>query len=249
MANSEIANTPDAPADSTAAEEARSLVRGAFKAALATLDAKTGGPYASLITVATATDGSPLFLISTLARHTKNLAADARASLLFDGTTGLGDPLEGGRVSLFGSARKAEDEHARARFLARHPTAAQYADFADFGFYRLEIDGAHFVGGFGRIHELPPEALLTDVSQAMALLEAERDIIEHMNAEHADAVALYATRLLGGEPGPWRFAGCDPEGCDLVLDDQALRLLFPGRVTTPKEIRSVLAELARQARD
>lgn len=230
------------------ARAARRLVRGAFKAALATRHASTGYPYASLITVATEPDGIPVFLISGLAQHTKNLADDDRASILFDGTSGLGDPLQGGRVSVFGRAARTDSATARARFLARHPEAAGYADFADFAFYRLAVEGAHYVGGFGRIHDLTAEQLRTATEDAAALIEAEADIVAHMNEDHADAVALYATRLLGAAPGAWRFAACDPEGCDLVLEDRALRLDFPSRVTSPVEARKALVALVERAR-
>lgn len=229
--------------------EAKRLLRCGLKAALATIDRETGYPYASLITVATSAGGAPVFLISRLAKHTTNLLADPRASILYDGTGGLGDPLEGGRISLRGEAHPIDDPRAEARFLARHPSARSYAGFADFSFYGLRIEGAHYVGGFGSIHDFSPEDLLTPLGGAEALLDAEPDIVEHMNEDHADAVELYATKLLGAPPGAWRFAGCDPDGCDLVLEDRALRLDFPQRVTSPQTVRTTLARLARKARN
>ncbi|MGI9383582.1 MAG: HugZ family protein [Methyloligellaceae bacterium] len=228
--------------------DARELMRRGLKAALATSDADSGRPHASLVTVATEPGGAPLFLISTLAQHTQNLLKDARACLLFDGTDGLGDPLEGGRVSVFGRAEGTDDKTARRRFLARHPSAELYVDFSDFAFYRLAIQGAHYVGGFGRIHDLTPEDLLTETAGAETLIAAEDDIVAHMNADHADAIALYATRLLGGPKGDWRFAGCDPEGCDLVQGDRALRLTFPEPAATPDDVRQTLVALVQKAR-
>lgn len=236
------------PAPADPATAARRLIRRAAKAALATIHARTGYPYASLITVATQPDCSPIFLISRLAQHTQNLLADNRASILFDGTDGLGDPLQGGRVSLHGRAHAVDGEAVRRRFLARHPEAAGYADFGDFSFYRLDAEGAHYVGGFGRIHDLAADDLRTPVDDAGALIEAEAEIVAHMNSDHADAVELYATRLLGASPGAWRFVACDPEGCDLALADRMLRLEFPERVTTPEAARRALVELVRKAR-
>lgn len=229
-----------------AAVAAKRLMRRALKAALATTHESTGFPYASLITVASEPDGTPVFLISTLAQHTKNLLADPRASILFDGTDGLGDPLQGGRISVYGRAEKTGD--ARARFLARHPEAEGYADFADFAFWRLAVEGAHYVGGFGRIHDLSGADLMTQTSAAGALIAAEAGIVEHMNDDHADAIELYATRLLGAEPGAWRMSGCDPDGCDLLLGAQALRLDFPAPVANPEEARKTLVALVQQAR-
>ncbi|GAB4227082.1 MAG: pyridoxamine 5'-phosphate oxidase family protein [Methyloligellaceae bacterium] len=231
-----------------AAAQARSLMRRALKGALATLDADSTAPYASLITLATACDGTPLFLISTLARHTRNLLADSRCSILFDGTSGLADPLQGGRVSVSGRAVPTADEDAKRRFLARHPEAASYAGFADFSLYALEIGAAHYVGGFGEIHDLAPDDLLLPLDDSAALIAAEAEIVAHMNSDHADAVRLYATRLLGGEDGAWRLSGCDPEGCDLLLGETTLRLVFPAPVTSPEAARAQFVALAREAR-
>lgn len=102
-------------------DEAKRLIRRGLKASLATIDRETGYPYASLITVATSPEGAPVFLISKFAKHTGNLLADPRASVLYDGTDGLGDPLQGGRVSLWGEAHPDDDPRVRSRFLARHP--------------------------------------------------------------------------------------------------------------------------------
>jgi putative heme iron utilization protein len=140
------------------------------------------------------------------------------------------------------------DPAARARFLSRNPSAAAYADFEDFAFYALRVEGAHFVGGFGRINDLTPEQLKTDISDAEALILAESEIVAHMNADHADAVQLYATKLLGAPEGDWRFVSCDPLGCDLVCGETGLRLDFPERVTTPQAVRKVLVEMAQSAR-
>lgn len=226
----------------------RRIMRRALKASLATISHATGTPYASLVMVAMHADGAPLTLISTLAEHTKNLSKDPRASLLFDETEGLGDPLEGARVTVSGVMERTEDPKVRARFLNRHPAAADYVDFEDFAFYTLRVEGAHFIGGFGRINDITAEKLKTDISDAAALLEAETDIVEHMNADHADAVALYAAKLLGARQGEWRFVSCDPQGCDLVLGETGLRLDFPSRVTTPQEARKALVELTQRAR-
>jgi putative heme iron utilization protein len=230
------------------ARAARRLVRTALKGALATLDRETGHPYASLILVATDPGGAPLFLISRLALHTRNLEKDQRASVLVDGTGGLGDPLTGGRLTLTGWARPSASPAALRRFLARHPSAEGYAGFADFSTYRLEVSGGHYIGGFGRIVDLAPAALLTDVADAHALIEAEPGIVAHMNNDHADAVALYATALAGAEPGDWRMSGIDPDGADLLHCTSAARIDFPSRVRTPGEARAMLVSQMQQAR-
>src|SRR4051812_23166484 len=127
---------------------AKRLLREALSGALATLMPETGDPYCSLVNVATATDGTPLLLLSTLAVHTKNLRADPRASLMLDERK-AGDPLEGARVMLMGTLVQTDETAARARYLARHPEAEAFASFSDFGFYRMRFTRIHLVAGFG----------------------------------------------------------------------------------------------------
>jgi heme iron utilization protein len=262
---SETLGTQTTP-DAGAAADARTLVRQALKAALATLDrgapvrgadhppgnpsgATPGHPYVSLVTVAAMPDGRPVLLLSGLALHTQNLQADARASLLFDAASLAGDPLAGGRVTLIGRMVAAAPA-ARERFLNRHPAARQYADFGDFAFYELAVERAHFIGGFGRIVRLTGAQMVNAVDDAAALVAAEADIIAHMNADHAAALNLYATHA-GAPPAPgsnWRLVGCDPEGLDLLNGEHALRVAFDQRVTKPDACRHVLARMAATAR-
>jgi putative heme iron utilization protein len=128
----QVNNSSQTPEKAEIAADARTLTRGAFKGSLASLDSPTGSPYASLITLATDAAGAPIFLISTLARHTRNLVDDPRAAILIDGSGVAADPLQGARLTLSGRAVKASDDAVRRRFLARHPEAAFYADFPDF---------------------------------------------------------------------------------------------------------------------
>jgi putative heme iron utilization protein len=143
---------------------------------------------------------------------------------------------------------KTESADARRRDLAYQPEAEMFADFADFAFYELKLKGAHLVAGFGRIVDLSAADVLTDVSGAEAMLEAEASAVEHMNADHAETCRLYATKLLGAPDGAWHCVGCDPEGLDLQCERTGLRLPFPQRVTQPGALRAVLKTLAEQAR-
>ena len=236
---------PDTTFD--ARNSAKKLLREGRSGALATLMAGTGDPYCSLVNVATAIDGSPLLLLSKLALHTKNILADARVSLMLDERK-PGDPLEGARVMLMGTIAVTSDPAARAAYLRRQPEAEMFLGFADFAFYQIALTRAHLVAGFGRIVDLKPEDVLTDVSDARALVEAETGAIAHMNADHAEACRLYATKLLGGADGDWRCVGIDPEGLELQDGRMALRLNFPQRVTAPGPLRAVLKQLAEQAR-
>lgn len=210
----------------------------------------SGDPYCSLVNIASDVDGSPILLISRLAVHTKNVVADPRVSLMLD-ERAPGDPLEGARIMLLGKAEEAGTEQRkvlRRRYLNAHPSAENYADFADFSFFLIRPSGLHLVAGFGRIVDLKAEQFLTDVSDADGLLEAEQGAIDHMNADHRDALGLYATRLLAAEQADWRCTGCDPDGLDLAADGKTLRLDFPERVTSPDALRKMLVRLADEAR-
>ena len=233
--------------DFNPAVAAKKLLREGRSGALATLMPGSGDPYCSLVNVATAADGAPLLLISRLAVHTKNVLADPRVSLMIDERK-EGDPLQGARVMLMGSAAVSEDPDVRRRYLDRQPEAEMFAGFGDFAFYRVALKGAHLVAGFGRIVDLKPEDILTPIDDAGELTAAEPDIVAHMNADHADTCRLYATKLLGAPDGAWRCVGCDPEGLELQLERMALRLPFPQRVRAPGPLRAVLKELADKAR-
>ena len=226
---------------------AKKLLREGRSGALATLMPGTGDPYCSLVNVATDFTGAPLLLLSTLAIHTKNLLADNRVSLMLDERKD-GDPLEGARVMLMGSCAKTAGPAVRSLYLRRHPEAEMFAGFGDFAFYRMEIARAHLVAGFGRIVDLKPADILTDLSDAQPLVDAADDAIAHMNADHAEACRLYATKLLGAPDGDWRCTGIDPDGIELQLGQTALRLPFPQRVTAPGPLRAVLKQLADDAR-
>jgi putative heme iron utilization protein len=228
-------------------QAAKKLLREGRSGALATLMSASGDPYCSLVNVATTAEGAPLLLLSRLALHTKNILADARVSLMLDERK-PGDPLEGARVMLMGIAAPTQDEEARRRYLDRQPEANVFAGFGDFGFYRIALKGAHLVAGFGRIVDLKPLDLLTDLDGADDVVAAEPEIVAHMNADHAEAVRLYAVKLLGALEGAWRCVGCDPEGLELQLGRLALRLRFPARVTSAGALRQVLKRLAEQAR-
>ena len=244
-------NAPAADFDAVAV--AKALLRATRAGALATIDRNTGHPFASLVNVATDIDGSPLILVSRLATHTANLENDGRASLLL-ASAGRGDPLAHPRLTVLGTfapvARQdAAEPRLRRRFLARHPKSELYAGFADFSFWRLDVVSAHLNAGFARAADLKAADVMTDcLGRASDLIDAEAGAVAHMNADHAEAVRLYATKLLGADDGPWRLTGLDPEGIDLAQSDATLRLPFLQRVTTAEALRKALVDLAAQAR-
>lgn len=231
---------------------AKSLLRSIRAGTLATLDRNTGHPFASLVNVATDVDGSPLILVSRLSTHTANIEVDGRASILL-AQTGKGDPLAHPRLTVLGEMVRlapegADQARVRRRFLARHPKSELYAGFADFSFWRMTIASAHLNGGFARAADLTADDVRADLAGADALIAAEPEAVAHMNADHAEACRLYATRLLGEPEGAWKMTGIDPDGADLALGDRTARLAFPQRVTEPGDLRQVLVTLAGRAR-
>ena len=242
---------PGLPAGYDGLGEAKRLLRGVKVAALGTIERAGGFPLATLTTIATDHDGSPILLMSQLSAHTKNLDADPRASVLL-AQGGKGDPLAHPRVTIVGRAIRQTDpairERLKARFLRRNPKAALYADFGDFAFWRLAVEAAHLNGGFAKAADFPAADILTSLDGADDLIAAEEGALVHMNADHPEALALYATRLAGEPAGRWRATGLDPEGIDLAAGDMTTRVAFPRRVNGPGDLRAVLAEMAAAAR-
>lgn len=214
-----------------AKEMVRRIVRSAATAALGTLTTE-GGPFVTLVTVATDIDGAPLVLLSGLAAHTRHLARDGRASLLMQPPADEGkDPLTGARVTVLGSFQPvARDEasHARllGRFLARHPEAEGYAGFDDFSMHRLMVDGIHLVAGFGRIARLSATDILVPAAQAAVFAAAEPSLL----------------RDLYWDTGGHRLVAVDPDGVD-IMDEGVRRRSFRRRANDPGEVPDLLAEI------
>ena len=223
-------------------KQARAMVRRSLKGALGTLDQTSGAPYVSMVGVATDTAGQPILLLSTLARHTANLAADPRASLLLDHTDASGDPVSGQRLTLTGRLEPACDASVRRRYLARHPSAAVYADFADFSFWRLEIQSGHSIAGFGRIQQMRGKDLRLEPDGLGPFSAGEATLVDDWNAAMPVRLQRLVASLppaadvaVGQDAGPcphdsWTITGVDPEGVDLRAGTATSRLSFPGRI-------------------
>jgi putative heme iron utilization protein len=230
---------PPPPAE--AVSEAKRLLRVARTAALATLDRASGAPLTTLVSVASDYDGAPLLLLSGLAQHTRNLAADPRGSLLLTSPPGRGDPLNRPRLTIGGQVVAHLEPSARARLLARNPKSKLYASFADFSVFRMDISAVHFNGGFARAAALAPADILTDLAGAEALIATEAALLEEVNARDA---ALRA-RLAGAEGADkrraWRAIGVDPEGLDLAAGARAARASFAAPAPSLAAWRKALA--------
>src|SRR5262245_8713116 len=216
--------------DAEAIRLARTLVRTARYGAPAALEPGSGAPLASRVAVATELDGTPLSLVSRLSEHTGAILADPRCSLLL-GEPGKGDPLAHPRISLRCRAQKLErgtvdQTHAQRRYLNRQPKAKLYANFADFSFFRLAVEQAALNGGFGRAHKLTRADLISVHSANVGLADAEQPAIDHMNADHRDAIDVYARAFAKASGGGWTITGIDAEGLDVALGDDSRRIVF-----------------------
>ncbi|MDA0241043.1 MAG: DUF2470 domain-containing protein [Proteobacteria bacterium] len=239
---------PDSPADA-----ARLLARQSLTAVLSTAERapkppRQGWPSSALVTIACDTDGSPILLLSDIAHHTQNVKSDARASLLIESTVGYQNPQEGPRVSLMGRIKVTRSPALAERFLARHPRARFYAGFADFNFYRMTIDRAHFVGGFARAHWLKGKDILSGKKAAAEIRDIEPGVLDHMNSDHREALTLYGQKLLGARGTHWTMTGIDPDGIDLRCGQTPHRLTFDNPLSGAAASRAVLVELATKAR-
>lgn len=238
--------------DDEAQALAQDLVRTGRYGALAAFESGSGHPFASRVAFCPAIDGTPVMLISELSEHTRSVQSDPRCSLLV-GETGTGDPLAYPRITLIGRAKKIERddperEQVRARYLARHPKAALYADFGDFAFYAIEIERASLNGGFGKAYHLTRDDLiLSPVPEGLAEMEA--GAVEHMNDDHEDAVALYARVFAKrAEEGGWRLISFDPEGYEIARKDEIIRLKFPQPLQSASDLRTAFVDLVKKAR-
>lgn len=245
----DTASTESTPRETESPEiTSRRLIRSCDRGVLSTALAGSGWPYGSLVMTACDHAARPLLLISDLAEHTKNLGADARASLLFDGTVGMDNPLTGARVTVTGRLTPSEDDALIARYTARHPDAEMFLGFADFHLFEMDVERAHIVAGFGAIHWIDASDLLFDTDGFGDLAAAEADVVGHMNEDHGDAVALYATKLLGLADGDWKMTGIDPEGIDLRDGGRTARLDFEKTVHDAESARSILVRMVKAAR-
>jgi hypothetical protein len=238
-----MANAPINPreAHAQAVADVKRLMRLARIGALATLEATGGAPLTTLIGVASDFDGAPLFLMSTVSRHTRNLANDPRASLLLTARHERGDPLNHPRVTLSGRIERCAAPRAPLRYLQRNPKAGLYAGFADFALFQLRIEDVHFNGGFGRAVPLVAAEVLASREGEAALTQAEERLLAEANALGQAGLA----RLAGHKASrpAWRAIGLDADGIDLAAGGRAARAQFSAPAHDPEAWRAHLKQL------
>jgi hypothetical protein len=197
--------------------------------------------------------GRPIFLISTMAMHTQNLQADPRASLLVTQDDGSGDPLGASRVTLVGNVQRIpapEIAEARKLYLARYENSKYWVDFEDFSFYRMEVVDVYYVGGFGVMGWV--SATEYAASQPDPLTDSVAEIIQHMNADHKDALVLLAREFAHIESQEASMTAVDRLGFHVrvkTMDGvRGSRIAFLREVRSPNDARKVLVEMVQQAR-
>jgi heme iron utilization protein len=236
------------------AERARTLMYLGRTGSLSTLSRKQPGfPFGSMMPYGLDDHGRPIFLISTMAMHTQNLQADPRASLLVTQDDSSGDPLGASRVTLVGNVPplpESEVTEARKVYLARYANSKYWVDFEDFSFYRMDVVDVYYVGGFGVMGWV--SASEYDRSQPDPLADSMAEIIQHMNADHKDALVLLAREFARIESQEATMIAVDRLGFHVRLKTQdgmrGARIAFLREVSNPAETRKVLVEMVQQAR-
>ena len=211
-------------------ELAIDLLHSASDAALATHSSSLPGyPFASSIPFIVDEHQCPVFLISALAEHTRNLAANSRASLMIAKPLGEGEVA---RISLLGEVHSLDrDPGLVARYLRYHPHAERFLQLGDFRFHRLEPIRVLTIGGFARASWLEGERLLEAPSIS---LEQEAALIDAANGRLDEGIVL---------------SGVDPYGADLVTDRGRIRIRFGvGPVAEDALLPTLLRELERPGR-
>jgi putative heme iron utilization protein len=253
-AGTAAAGTEPAIPEPSFGERARTLLHLSRVGSLSTLSRnRPGFPFGSLMPFALDSEGRPLLLISTMAMHTQNLQQDPRASLLVTQQEAGGDPLGAARVTLVGNATilaAPEITEARRLYLELHPNSKYWVDFDDFSFFRLDVVDVYYVGGFGVMGWIAAP----DYAQAHPdpLADAAAGILQHMNADHQDALILLARFFAGIEAQEAVMTAVDRLGFHVRMKTEdgmkGARIAFLSEVSNPGDTRKMLVEMVQQAR-
>lgn len=254
------------------AGQARGWLMRARVASLGTLSADAesqGYPFQSVVPFALSPEGAPFILIASIAQHTRNLIADERCSLMVRDPEPAGDPQASWRLTVLGRAvplLRAEDpaipgratdedrisaerfDDLLARYCERVPQAASYFAMHGFHFWRIQAERIRMIAGFGQIEWLAAEAIKRDPA-GLGWGEDARPVIEHMNADHADALKLIVAHHRGIEAEGASLLGVDPAGFTIATEEPAGRHHFSFEGETPSsEARKVFVAWTREAR-
>lgn len=243
------------PAPETSyAERARTMLSLSQSGVLSTHSEKCEGfPFGSTMPYALDDSGRPVFLISQLAMHTKNLQANPKAALFVTVPDAQSDPLGAGRMTLMGTGEPVPEDDlkdVRANYLKIHENAKYYVDFADFSFWRLNPIDLYFIGGFGVMGWI--ENADFQSAKPDPLAPAAPGIIEHMNKDHEPAMIDIARMEKDIAASEAKMTSVDRLGFHVRLKTpervRSVRIAFPNEVRTAEECRKVLVAMVKRAR-
>src|SRR5215475_7530799 len=232
------------PTMSDQARTARMLLKRQSVGVLSTHSVDVEGyPFGSIAPYVLNYDGEPTMLISDIAQHTRNIKRDKRVSLtIFDQCAD--DPQASSRLTWIGNAEPVDpsDTKIRHRYLRYFPSAKSYFETHDFSLYFIHLRRARFIGGFGEIYWIEPDAMLLE----NPFREMESGIVEHMNQDHMEALFHYCHALKMATVNSVTMTGIDSEGFDMLADNRKLRIDFDAPINTVEAARATLVELARR---
>ncbi|MFK0268939.1 HugZ family pyridoxamine 5'-phosphate oxidase [Pseudomonas asiatica] len=223
---------------------ARELLLKEYRGVLSTHSKSMPGyPFGSVVPYCLDAQGNPLILISRIAQHTHNLQKDPKCSLLV-GEREAEDVQAVGRLTVMAEAHKLVEEvaieAAAERYYRYFPDAANYHKAHDFDFWVLQPVRHRYIGGFGAIHWLDQVTLANPFAG-----KAEASMVEHMNNDHANAIAHYVQLTELPSHAPAQMVGVDSEGMHLRIGQAVHWLPFPSTCNTPTQVREALVLLAR----
>ncbi len=220
-------------------------------------------PYSTFTMTAFDYDLSPIVLLSDLSEHTTNVKHQNLVSLMLceerrlysffpqfeNDTFDYEDPMSRPRITLIGNLKKTENDNHKRRFLLRHPASKLYSGFSDMNFFKLDVIGAHLVGGFASVKWFSREDLI--FKDAINYENYESSVISHMNESHQESIDLYISKLIKipkSEPKKnWKLIGIDPEGFDLRFKDKIARYFFEKEIADAKKLRGLFVGLHKKA--
>jgi len=229
-----------------AVKHARQLLLKEYRGVLSThSQTMPGFPFGSAVPYCLNEDGWPLILISRIAQHTKNLKGDPRCSLLI-AERDAEDVQATGRLTMLSEARPLNEpravEAAAERYYRYFPESRDYHRVHDFDFWTLQPVRWRYIGGFGAIRWLDDVALANPFAPADG---GEGAMLDHMNGDHAAAIAHYVERA-GLPPRPEAcMVGIDSEGFHLRIGQAIHWLAFPASCLNPGAVRQALVAMAR----
>ncbi|HSQ04295.1 MAG TPA: pyridoxamine 5'-phosphate oxidase family protein [Burkholderiales bacterium] len=225
---------------------ARRHLRSHHHAVLGTLSlALPGYPFVSIVPYVLDERAWPVVLISRLAEHTRNVAADPRVSLFSHDAKG--DVQAGARVTLMGNARMLERPNPiQERYFRYFPQARSYHDTLDFDFYRIEPVTLRVVAGFARVHWISREAYTVVVDR---VARDEMSVIDYVNGHHSRDLQRYCTTIVGAPSPDVTLVGIDGEGFDMRAGEQIVRADFGAACSDASQAQQVIVALLTEARE